>query len=133
QKVSLGPIGSFHVLHTLPLLRYAAGPRAAMMESESAFITTRSSMQVNERSVVVTGAASGIGKAMALRFAREGARAIVLADQQAEKLDPIAEAIGQMGVECLALACDVAQESDIQSLVAQAHARWYKQHRPQAF
>ena len=81
-------------------------------------------MQVNERSVVVTGSASGIGKAMALRFAREGARAIVLADQQAEKLDPIAHAIGQMGVECLALACDVAQESDIQSLVAQAHARF---------
>ena len=81
-------------------------------------------MQVNERSVVVTGAASGIGKAMALRFAREGARAIVLADQQAEKLDPIAAAIGHIGVECLALACDVAHESDIQSLVAQAHARF---------
>lgn len=81
-------------------------------------------MDIVGRSIIVTGAASGIGRAMALRFAKAGARALVLADRQKEPLDGIAQAIRGLGADCLALGCDVANESDIQSLVEHARARF---------
>ena len=41
-------------------------------------------MNVNDKTVVVTGAASGIGKALSVRFAEDGAR-VVVADRAEEK------------------------------------------------
>ena len=41
-------------------------------------------MELKDKIIVVTGAAGGIGKAMALRFAKEGAKTIICADIDAE-------------------------------------------------
>jgi NAD(P)-dependent dehydrogenase (short-subunit alcohol dehydrogenase family) len=71
-------------------------------------------MNVNGKTVVVTGAARGIGKAMCLRFAREGAR-VVVSDLDQEAANAVAGSIGGLG-----LACDVTREADIQSLVSRA-------------
>jgi len=68
---------------------------------------------------VVTGAASGIGRAAALRFAAEGAAGVVVADLNREGLASVAEATSG-----LAVACDVSSESDIQRLVREAEARY---------
>ncbi len=71
-------------------------------------------MNVNDKTVVVTGGASGIGKALSLRFADAGAR-VVVADLHQENARQTADRI-----EGLAVACDVAKEADIQNLVARA-------------
>lgn len=78
-------------------------------------------MKLKDKHVVVTGAASGIGAALARRFAAEGARGVVVADLAAARapLEGVAREIGG-----LAVACDVARESDIQALITAAKARF---------
>lgn len=75
-------------------------------------------MHVTGRIVVVTGAADGIGKAMALRFHKDGAKAIVVADRNVAGVEAVARSVGG-----LALACDVGDEGDIQRLVAETESR----------
>ena len=75
-------------------------------------------MNVNDKTVVVTGGARGIGKALAIRFAKEGAR-VVVSDLKEETARRVAEPI-----EGLAVACDVSKESAVQNLVARAEDRF---------
>lgn len=70
-------------------------------------------MKIKDQVVVVTGAASGIGKALAMRFAKEGARGVVCADLNEADAKALAASIGGLG-----LRCDVAQEGDMNALVA---------------
>jgi NAD(P)-dependent dehydrogenase (short-subunit alcohol dehydrogenase family) len=72
-------------------------------------------MEVKGRHVVVTGGASGIGAALCRRFAAEGARAIVVADRDADGALAVASSIGAMAVTC-----DVSVEADVRYLVAHA-------------
>ena len=65
-------------------------------------------MELRDRIVVVTGAASGIGRALALRFAAEGARHVVAADLDGEGAKATAEACGGT-----AMTCNVANEADV--------------------
>jgi NAD(P)-dependent dehydrogenase (short-subunit alcohol dehydrogenase family) len=65
----------------------------------------------------VTGGASGIGRAQAERFAAEGAKRVVIADQNAEWAQKIAERIGGVGV-----ACDVGDARQVEALVARTEA-----------
>jgi len=76
-------------------------------------------MQVRDKVVVVTGAASGIGEGLARRFKAEGARAIVVADIDAEGAQRVAGEIG--GV---AMRVDVGQEANIRALVQETMVRF---------
>ena len=69
-------------------------------------------MHIRDRIVVVTGAASGIGRALAQRFASEGARLVVCADINSTGAAAIAQEIGGIAVPT-----DVAKETDIKSLI----------------
>jgi NAD(P)-dependent dehydrogenase (short-subunit alcohol dehydrogenase family) len=69
-------------------------------------------MKVENAVVVITGAANGIGYALAKRFKAEGARGIVMADIDAHRLAQSSKEIGALG-----FACDVSRESDIQHVV----------------
>jgi NAD(P)-dependent dehydrogenase (short-subunit alcohol dehydrogenase family) len=71
------------------------------------------------KSVVITGAGSGMGKAMAHLFAAEGAR-LVLADISG-KQDEVAFAIGGQAVP---VQCDVSSEDDIKAMIATAEDRF---------
>jgi NAD(P)-dependent dehydrogenase (short-subunit alcohol dehydrogenase family) len=76
-------------------------------------------MDLKGKIAVITGAASGIGRAAALRFAKEGAAGLVLADLNAEGLTPVAQEVNG-----LAVACDVSREADIQRLVGEAETKY---------
>ena len=62
--------------------------------------------------VFVTGAGTGLGKAIASEFARLGAR-IVIASRKPEHLDAGADAIGALGGEVLTVACDIREPDSI--------------------
>ncbi len=72
---------------------------------------------------VVTGAASGIGFALAEAFAREGLN-IVLADVQDDALAVAAEKIAAHGVETLAVKTDVSKQESVEALAAATIARF---------
>lgn len=67
----------------------------------------------------ITGAASGIGRATAIRFVQEGAR-VALADRQRERLDELAAEIVSAGGEAIAVATDVSLEDQVEAAVAVA-------------
>jgi short-subunit dehydrogenase len=73
-------------------------------------------MQLRGKTVVITGASSGIGRAAALEFARRGAN-LVLAARHAEPLDEVARLCRQRGVECRPIVADVANRDACQRLI----------------
>lgn len=70
-------------------------------------------MKLKEKIAVVTGGASGIGRAMAARFIAEGAKQVVIADINEDGLKRVADEIGARPI-----AANVADEADVQHLIA---------------
>jgi len=73
------------------------------------------------KGVIVTGASKGIGRAIALEYAREGANVAVCA-RGAEALDDTRKAIEALGVKAFAAACDVGKADALQAFLNAAHA-----------
>jgi NAD(P)-dependent dehydrogenase (short-subunit alcohol dehydrogenase family) len=69
-------------------------------------------MLVKDRIVVVTGAASGIGRALARRFAQEGAKLVVCSDRNGDGVRAVAEEVGGIAFET-----DVSKEADIKLMI----------------
>src|SRR5260370_16273372 len=72
-----------------------------------------------ERVVLVTGATSGIGRAVALRFAESAARVTAIG-RNAEALREVGDAIKRAGGEPLTIAADVTKEEDVRQLLQRA-------------
>jgi NAD(P)-dependent dehydrogenase (short-subunit alcohol dehydrogenase family) len=78
--------------------------------------------ELRHKVAVVTGGASGIGLALARRFAAEG-MALVLADVEGEALDVAAAALDDEGAEVLAIRTDVSDPAQVEALAEAAFER----------
>ncbi|PYN05629.1 MAG: hypothetical protein DME02_19105 [Candidatus Rokuibacteriota bacterium] len=76
-------------------------------------------MELRGRTAVVTGGASGIGRALIQRFAREGAN-VVVADLDDAGMAAVAGEAQALGVKALAVRTDVADLAQVQALAARA-------------
>lgn len=75
------------------------------------------------KAAVITGARSGIGRASAVRFAREGAR-LVLADVQDAETDALVRAIAQMGGTACFVRADVSRRADNERMIDECVERY---------
>lgn len=80
-------------------------------------------MKLEGKAALVTGAGSGIGAAIAQRFAREGAR-VVVADVVEERAEAVVQAIGASGGTASAFVGDVASPEDVARMVRAAVERF---------
>jgi len=77
-------------------------------------------VRLEGRTALVTGAASGVGRAVAARFAREGARVALLDKADEAVLEAVVEEIGGAGARAIGLVADVSDAAAVDDAVARA-------------
>lgn len=80
-------------------------------------------MRLKDKVALVTGAASGIGRATAALFGQEGAK-VMCADVDAEGAERVAQQIADGGGEAASLQADVSQAADVERMVRRTVERW---------
>ena len=78
-------------------------------------------MKLKDKVCIVTGAASGIGKEIAMTYAREGGK-VVIADMNKVAAQAAADEINAAGGTAIAVAMDVTDEAQVNAAVAEAVA-----------
>ena len=80
-------------------------------------------MRLEDKVAIITGAGQGIGRAYALRFAREGAR-VVIADVNETNAAAVAAELEGLGGDCMAVKTDVSDEASCTALAGAVQARF---------
>ena len=80
-------------------------------------------MQLQNKIAVVTGSGSGIGRATAIKFAREGAK-VVVADKDGARADTVVAEIQAIGGVAKAYKVDVSKAGDVEGLMAFTVRAW---------
>ncbi|WP_278441240.1 SDR family NAD(P)-dependent oxidoreductase [Pseudomonas oryzihabitans] len=110
-------------MRTLPLLLALPAALALLNRSSSRRSPRIDRQQLNGRTIVVTGASSGVGRGVALALARHGAN-LVLAARRSEALEALAVEVQALGVAALAVPTDVAEVAQMNALAEQAEQRF---------
>lgn len=80
-------------------------------------------MRLKDKIVIVTGGGQGIGRGIALMFAREGAR-LTIAQRTEEKLEQTTKEIEEIGGEVLAIPTDVGKEEEVKRMIDATQERF---------
>src|SRR5918994_2807146 len=78
---------------------------------------------LEDKVTLITGASQGLGRALALAFAREGARVAINARSEGS-IGPVTEEVEDTGAEVLALAADVSKGADVERMVSETVERF---------
>lgn len=82
-------------------------------------------LRMKDKVVIITGASSGIGKSLALKFGKMGSK-VVLAARNAENLEIVNAELKNHGVETLIVKADVSIESDCAAIIEQTMSKFGK-------
>ncbi|HEY9626489.1 MAG TPA: SDR family NAD(P)-dependent oxidoreductase [Coleofasciculaceae cyanobacterium] len=77
-------------------------------------------MNISGKTALITGASRGIGKAIALEFARQGATKLLLVARNQQRLMEVAEEVEALGTEAVVLPLDLTQVVEVNVAIAQA-------------
>src|SRR4030042_4163618 len=80
-------------------------------------------LKIKDKIAIVTGGGSGIGRAIALRLANEGAK-VVVADLKKDAAQKVAEEIRAQGGDGLAIGCDATSPDDVDAMVRETLAAY---------
>ena len=80
-------------------------------------------MKMQDKVAIVTGSAAGIGKEIAITYAREGAK-VVIADMNKEAAEATAQELRSSGGQAMSVAMDVTDEAVVNAGVAEVVAAW---------
>src|SRR5712692_388235 len=83
----------------------------------------KSPFSLEGRTAIVTGGGTGIGKSIAIEFARAGAD-VALCSRKLEHLEPVVKAVRDAGQRSFAMAVDVRQEEQVKAMVDRAVQEW---------
>ncbi len=81
-------------------------------------------MRLLDKVALITGGSRGIGRAVALAFAREGVRAAIVGVSDPQALAQVAREVDALGRDALALSADVSQRTEVEKVVQQVLMRW---------
>jgi 3-oxoacyl-[acyl-carrier protein] reductase len=83
----------------------------------------RSPFSLEGKTAIVTGGGTGIGKSIAVEFARAGAD-VAICSRKLEHPEPVSKAIHDLGRRTFAMAVDVRQEEQVKAMVERAASEW---------